>query len=366
MKMIQEKLLRSAFALAITVISIVCLSRCDARSAGRSEKEGTEITDLVLIYHGSTHRPDWNVNQMRPYIYTGGEDGFDWLFDGFLFLEIFDRLERFEWDPGFGYDTASREQWEWLLDRYFGEGKGPDALESVIDSLSLAGKVPLRPRRVVISIPCPVSGFTEWGEINGKKMDFNKPEDQITVACWFIDRALEKWKEKDYRHIELDGFYWVHEAAGKDYAIIPEVKEYLRKKKMKLYWIPYWNADKADQWASLGFDCAYQQPNYFFSKDIPFQRLDDACIFGKQHGMGMEMEFDNNVANTEIRGRFYDYINAFESHGVWLERKVAYYEGGGAWMKMSESDDPEMRKMVEQMSGIIIARQKKADREYGK
>jgi Domain of unknown function (DUF4855) len=135
---------------------------------------------------------------------------------------------------------------------------------------------------------------------------------------------------------------------------------------MKLYWIPYWKAERADQWASLGFDYAYQQPNYFFSRDIPFQRLDDACIFGKQNAMGMEMEFDNNVTKPEIRNRFYDYINSFESNGVWTEKKVAYYEGGGAWLKMSQSDDPEMKKMTARLSAIIIGRQEKADKEYKK
>lgn len=352
--------------LATFIISIVYASRCVAQDARCSLGKGTEISDLVLIYHGSSHRPDWNVNEMRPYVYKSDEKSFNWLFDGFLFLEIFDRIRRYEWDPGFGYTTAGKEQWEWLLDRYFGEGKGPDALESILDSLLLAGKVPLRPRRVVISIPCPVSGFAGWGEINGKKLDFGKPEDQISAACWFIERVMERWKGKNYRHIRLDGFYWVHEAAGKDYAIIPEVKKYLNDIGMKLYWIPYWNAERADQWASLGFDCAWQQPNYFFNKDIPYQRLDDACIFGSKHGMGMEMEFDNNVSKPEIRHRFYDYINAFESHGVWAERRVAYYEGGGAWLKMSQSSDQEMRKMFEKLSQVIIGRQVKADLECRK
>ncbi len=361
-----KRLFTGVIYLATFVMSIIYLPGCADRDVNSKMKNGTEISDLVLIYHGSTHRPDWNVNEMRPYIFRNEGGDFHWLFDGFLFLEIFDRIERYEWDPGFGYTTASREQWEWLLDRYFGESKGPDALESILDSLSKQGKKPLRPRRVVFSIPCPVSGFTDWGEINGKIMDFNKPEDQIAAACWFTDRVLEKWEEKGYKHIHLDGFYWVHEAAGKDFAIIPEVKEYIKKKEMRLYWIPYWNAERADQWALLGFDCAYQQPNYFFNKDIPYQRLDDACIFGKQHDMGMEMEFDNNVVNPEIHGRFYDYISAFETHGVWSERKVAYYEGGGAWMKMSQSDDPEMEKMVAKLAEIIKDRQEKADREHMK
>jgi len=42
--------------------------------------------------------------------------------------------------------------------------------------------------------------------------------------------------------------------------------------------------------------------------------------------------------------------------------KVAYYEGGGAWLKMSKSNKTEMKKMVDTLSGIIIVRQEKADK----
>jgi hypothetical protein len=325
-------------------------------------KKAVDISDLVLIYHGSTHRLDWNVNELKPYVYTEGETGFHWLFDGFLFLEIFDNIQGYEWDPGFKFKTAAKEQWEWLLDRYFGNGKGPDALEAVLDSLSGKGKIPLRPRRVVISIPCPVQGFTEWGIINNRKMDFNKAEDQIAAASWFIDKVIERWNSRNYKHIQLDGFYWVHEAAGKDFGIIPEVKKYLMGKDMKLYWIPYWNAERADQWMSLGFDLAYQQPNYFFSTKVPYQRLDDACRFAEKNGLGMEMEFDNNVIKPEYKARYYDYIKSFEANGVWATRRVAYYEGGGAWLKMSLSNDPEMKNMVKTLSGIIVTRQEKADK----
>jgi hypothetical protein len=324
--------------------------------------KGAEISDLVLIYHGSTHRPAWNINELKPYVYTENGTGFHWLFDGFLFLEIFDNIKGYEWDPGFKFKTAAKDQWEWLLDRYFGKDKGPDALETILDSLSGKGKTPVRIRKVVISIPCPVQGFTEWGELDGRKMDFNKAEDQITAACWFIDKTMDIWGKKKYRHIQLDGFYWVHEAAGKDYAIIPEVKKYLKEKDMKLYWIPYWNAERAGQWSSLGFDLAYQQPNYFFNTEIPYQRLDDACRFAGMHGLGMEMEFDNNVAKPEFRTRYYDYIKSYEANGVWASSKVAYYEGGGAWLKMSKSSDPEMKKMAETLSDIIVKRQEKADK----
>ena len=355
-----ESMIFLLFAAAL----IISGTNCTAQPVDAGYRTGTDISDLVLIYHGSTHRPEWNSTQLKPYVYQNSDKGFHWMFDGFLFLEIFDKNRKIEWDPGFGHNTADKKEWEWLSDRYFSKGKGPDALESVLDSLALKDIKPLRKRKVVISIPDPVAGFTDWGEIDGRKLDFNNPSDQVTAACWFIDRILKMWEGKNYRHIQLDGFYWVHEAAGKDYQIIPEVKRYLLAKSMRLYWIPYWKAERSDIWKELGFDCAYQQPNYFFNKELSAERLNDACNFGKLHGMGMEMEFDNNVINPEGRKKYYEYISAFETNGVWEERQVAYYEGGGAWLKISQSTDPEMKKMADRLSSIVIKRQEMADMKF--
>lgn len=72
-------------------------------------KYEADISDLVLIYHGSTHRLAWDENEIRPYIYTENQTGFHWLFDGFIFLEIFDNIRGYEWDPGFKFKTAAKD-----------------------------------------------------------------------------------------------------------------------------------------------------------------------------------------------------------------------------------------------------------------
>ena len=321
------------------------------------------VSDLMLIYHGATQRPAWTTNQLKPYLYREKSGKTEWLFDGFLFLEIFDSVEKYDYDPGFGNKTAGKEQWEWLLNRYFAKQKGPDALEALLDSLAKKGKKPVRPRQVIISIPCPVNGFTDWGELNGKNLDFNNTDDQLKAACWFIDEVLKKWNEKNYQHIKLGGFYWVHEDAVQSDEAIPFVKKYLEAKNYELFWIPYWGAKGKGEWEKLGFDFAWQQPNYFFETDIPKQRLADACSFAKEHQMGLEMEFDERVTKPEFRARFYDYVNAFKENNVWKRYPVAYYEGGGAWMQMVNSNDPEMKKMVDTLGNLVVERQTRADKE---
>lgn len=80
--------------------------------------------------------------------------------------------------------------------------------------------------------------------------------------------------------------------------------------------------------------------------------------------MGLEMEFDERIVKPEFRIRFYDYINSFSETGVWKLLPIAYYEGGGAWLQMAKSNDPEMKKMLHTLSNIIVERQTKADRSY--
>ena len=355
---------RSILLLIIFLTSILSSGIFAADRSKSRKSETPPISDMVLIYHGGTQRPAWDVDQLRPYLYRQNSGNLEWLFDGFLFLEIFDNIKNYEYDPGFGHKTAGKEQWEWLLNRYFGEQKGPDALESLLDSLSKKGKNPVRKRQVVLSIPCPVNGFTEWGELNGKKLNFNNPDDQVQAACWFIDEALKHWKKKNYKHIQLNGFYWVHEDADQSDAAIPIVKKYLKAKNYKFFWIPYWGAKGKGEGERLGFDFAWQQPNYFFATDIPKQQLTDACTFAKTHQMGLEMEFDERVAQPEFRARFYYYINVFKENNVWKLSSVAYYEGGGAWMQMAKSDDAEMTKMFDTLGNIIVERQTNADKKH--
>ena len=331
-------------------------------ASAKSKSETPPVSDMVLIYHGASQRLAWTSEQLKPYLYRENSGKVEWLFDGFLFLEIFDSIEKYEYDPGFKYKTAGKEQWEWLLNRYFGQQKGPDALDALLDSLSQKGIKPVRQRQVVLSIPCPVAGFTEWGELDGKKLNFKKPGDQLQAARWFIDLALKKWKEKKYKHIQLKGFYWVHEAADQSDEAILSVKKYLETKNYQLLWIPYWDAKGKGEWEKLGFDFAWQQPNYFFTTTIPKQRLNDACAFAAKHQMGLEMEFDERVAIPEFRNRFYDYVNSFTENNVWKRSPVAYYEGGGAWLQMTRSNDPEMKKMVDVLGNIIVERQIRADK----
>lgn len=324
-------------------------------------QSNNKIKDLVLIYDGSTHRLPWTTDRIKPYIYRANNGKFDWLFDGYLFLEIFDTKRNIAYDPGFKYNAAARSDFQSILDTYFNPTTSFGALESVLDSLAKEGKIAQRKRKVVIGIVVPRKDFAEWGAVNNKTLDFKSMNDIATAVQWYIDESLKMWKKADYKHLELGGFYWVSEEAGIYQDAIKTTGRYLDKIGLPFYWIPYYNAPGAAKWKENGFTYAYYQPNYFFSLKIPYGRLADACSFARKNGLSMEMEFDDNIiSDTAFRKRFDDYVKVFTEQHAW-DSPVAYYEGGGAWEMMSRSKDAEIKKRFELFGDIIAKRQREAD-----
>ncbi|MCF3108673.1 DUF4855 domain-containing protein [Niabella sp. CC-SYL272] len=318
--------------------------------------------DLALIYHGNGDRPEWNKDQLKPYVYRMQNGKLQWQFDGFLFLEITARIDGKFYDFGVA-PAAGKMQWQWLLDRTFADGKGPDALEEVMDGLAKQGYRAPYKRKVIISIPNPVYGDTAWGILKGKKLDFKNNDDRIAASKWYMDQVLQIWNTKNYKYLDFAGFYWLSESV--DYAsdadVMKATSTYVRDKKKDFYWIPYYGAGRARDWRALGLDIAHQQPNYFFDLKSPYTILTGGISFAQQHQMALEMEFDDRLATDKgYMGKFYDYLNEYAKQGIFDTKPVAYYEGGGAWLRMSLNKDTAVQRAFNTL-GDILARRKEKD-----
>ena len=323
-------------------------------------KQDLTIRDMVLIYDGGAHRSiKWDKEHFAPYVSLENEDGTkDWLFDGFLFLEIHDGTRGF---ASYYKDLAARKvEWKKLIDNYFREGNAIMALNSQIsDVLESSGtKMPTK-RKVVITVPEPIPNQTDWGEIDGKAMDFSKKEDRLEACKWFIDYALESFEKANPENLELAGFYWVAEEATNSRDLVKHVADYTKMHGRRLYWIPYFNSDGYNEWEELGFDQAFYQPNYFFNEDRPISQIVKACENAMKYGMSMEMEFDDRALAKNGWGyRMRDYIRIFDQHGVWDKMEVAYYQGGDAFYKLYHSDKAEDNELYMLLAKIIAKRQK--------
>jgi hypothetical protein len=101
-----------------------------------------ESVDIVLLYHGDKSRLEWNPDQIEHYVYRKNEDKVDWLFDGFLFVEFHMDINGTDFDFEVDHNhrtSAKKTEWEYLLNKTFAEGHGPDALEKVLDDLAKKG-----------------------------------------------------------------------------------------------------------------------------------------------------------------------------------------------------------------------------------
>jgi hypothetical protein len=242
-------------------------------------------------------------------------------------------------------------------------------LNQLLEALAAEGHKPIRKRRVVIALPTPLTGSdpnrivisSDWGELNGKRLDFKQAEDRLKAAQWYVDEVMKRWEQRHYRHLELAGFYWLFERAWKVHHT-QQISQYIHSRGSRLYWIPSWPQGRRE-WQQYGFDFVYQQPNYFFHrKPTLFSRLEEACLFAESCGTSMEMEFNLDLlAKPAFLSYFDEYLQAYEKHQVWDKRPVAYYEGAGAWFEMAKSEDPAVRSRFKALGDIVVKRQEQAD-----
>lgn len=319
----------------------------------------SEVRDLALIYQGGVHRWEWNEQQIEPYVTHRFADGTeDWLFDGFLFLEFKDGRGR-QFSPGYDKENATRSDWEWYADRLFDSECSLHALDKVIGAKKRTLGDPGFRHKVVLTLMVPIAGQTDWGEIDGVKMDFTEPEHRAAAVRWFADLLAGRFADEKFENIDLYGFYWIDEdmVAGRD--ILPDLSAYIHGKELKFVWIPYFKAPGHEHWRSLGFDIAYHQPNHFFSDDIPDRRLDEAIDTAVSCGMAMEFECDERALSQHAdcaADRMTAYMDAFERRGVFESSPLAYYTGSHLLTDFVRSPSLENDALADRLARYIVGR----------
>lgn len=328
-------------------------------AAAQGYQTADDVQDLALIYQGGSHRLDWTVDEFRPYVVHEYADGTkDWLFDGFLFLEFKNGSGR-HYTVGYEKLNARKGEWAWLLDRIFEEGKSLSALDACITEAAGELGKPGFKHQIVLGLPEAIRDQKDWGELDGRTLDFSKEEDQLAATRWYIDELVKRFKAAKYKNLELSGFYWVAETNNYCGELTVPISDYIHSLGKLFYWIPYWQSKGAEDWKALGFDVAYQQPNHFFNHSIPDSRLDDACAFARAHGMAMEFEFDEK-ATADRENSSYDrmkaYIDHFEKNDVFNTSALAYYCGNRGVLTLHESKNPKDHALMDRLARLIQMR----------
>lgn len=321
-----------------------------------------EVKDMALIYQGGTQRPDWVEYQLDPYVIHTFADGHkEWFFESYLFFE-FKNGWTVSFAPGYADTPSQKKDWDWLLGRVFAKDKGLAALDNCIERNKAELGEPGFRHKIVLGIPSAHPHQTNWGMIDGKSMDFGKPEDRIAVEKWYIGQLLERFAVANYKNIDLVGFYWIEEHDSHSNGILKDISNYIHSKDKLFYWIPYWCAPGYNLWRSYGFDAAFLQPNHFFDSSIEDRRLEDACRAANKFNMGLEMEFDYRALHEQPDcqvSRLESYIDYFEQFEVFDKSSIAYYSGTRALLDMSLSSAIEDKLVLDRIAQHVSERRAK-------
>lgn len=327
-----------------------------------------KVRDLALIYQGGAHRIDWNVEEFLPYVthkFMNGDE--EWIFDGYLFLEFTSGTNGgHQFTNGYGQPNATKADWEWYLGRLFEKNKALDALDQAIErKKKVLGEPPFK-HKVALTCFVPIQNQTDWGELDGKALNFKRESDRTKAGVWFVDELVSRFEAGGYDNLELYGIYMICETAYEIESYTRNLKKHLEEKNLDFLWIPYFGASGAGSWKYYGFDIAYQQPNHFFDVKVPDSRLDQAIEFARASKMGLEFECDEN-ALSQVAGskqsRMKAYIDYFEKHGVWYDTPVAYYTGNHMFLDMVRQPSPQNMQILDRLCRFIVNRQKVAVKE---
>ncbi|MGH8024404.1 MAG: DUF4855 domain-containing protein [Limisphaerales bacterium] len=351
---------------AFSVLAFLCSALAlQADYFPLQQSDPSKPTDLMLIYQGGVQRPQWTVRRFAPYVtYVDPKTGKEqWLYDGFLFIEFQDGRGH-TYEEHSNLKPANKEQWAWLLRRNFAKNDGVPNLEKAVEAAVARIGRPVRRRQVVLTLPTPQPAQTDWGDLDGRPLDFHKKADRLAACNWYLDAALRQWKELAPKELDLAGFYWVAEQVPSPGEGLPDMARLAHARGKEFFWIPYWQPkSRLADWKSFGFDEAWLQPNYFFHPTLSTRRLQDACDFARAHGMGLEMEFDSRMITDPpvFEPRFHAYLDAFARNDVQERAAMAWYEGGGALYSLASSKNPKYRGDYDELARFVLKRQRAAD-----
>ena len=377
-----------------------------------SRSEVPTFADITLVTLGQ-HNPNppvWTKERFDSHVlYTDENGSRHWLFDAFLCIDGYDGKRGLCYSIANNRYSAVKESWEDLLDAWLGPDGAILRLEASVAAASAVLGEPHSPRYVVMSLPDPVmfqyfddktSSTTYWGELDGRRLDFSRIEDQEAAYRWYMDSCRERFNALNLKNIELAGFYILSEelpldpaffkAAGKPYGyadtwnweykrweqLVPWVSAYAHSCNEGLWWVPYHLAPGYRVWKELGFDCAFMQPNHYWdtADQHPMAKTVTAL---KQYRLGIELEFEytlvasvmadgrrgpdgsGNLIFTKddvpaLRGRLREYFSGYRESGLYGVQPIALYSGTDAMHQLSTSGDDGDREMYHELCHFII------------
>ena len=303
--------------------------------------------DVLLAYFCHENKSPITKDEFLPHVaYMENGEIKDTLFDGYLFLPyvafLYDKYKK---------RPLKKDKWQYYIDTQYIDGGNMDALEEAAKEVGEKLGMPDYKVKIYLSILYPVTEVSEFGEVDGKNLDFSKLEDRKAGLKWLIDEQYRRFLEKNYKHLELKGYYWFTEeinyADDQLLELLKYTTDYVRDMGLITTWIPYFHASGYNDWQNLGFDVVCYQPNYAFNQNVPDIRLFNAAATAKLHGMCIELEVGGTQPwNIE---RIKKYYAAGAITRYMQDAAHMYYQDGvpGIYYAAYKSEDPALHSVYD-------------------
>ena len=302
--------------------------------------EALGAKDVLLAYFCHENKAPITKDIFLPHVaYIENGEIKDTLFDGYLFLPyvafLYDKYKK---------RPLKKDKWQYYIDMQYIQDGNMDALDQAAAEVGEKLGMPDYKVKVYLSILYPVTEVNEFGEVDGRNLDFSKLEDRKAGLKWLIDEQYRRFVEKNYKHLELKGYYWFTEeinyADDQLLELLRYTTDYVRDMGLITTWIPYFHASGYNDWQNLGFDVVCYQPNYAFNQSVTDIRLFNAAATAKLHGMCIELEVGGTQPwNIE---RIKKYYAAGAITGYMKDAAHMYYQGGvpDVYYAAYKSEDP--------------------------
>lgn len=354
------------------IMSAACVVFAALFTAGASAEDLSEyktidatVRDLALIWQGGEHRIKWTQKEFEPYVTHKFADGREeWIFDGYLFLDACTNYIDGRWFDNIpNTERSTKADYIWYLDRLFKEDRALDALDKAIGEKKKILGDPGFKHKVALTCFEPIQGQKDWGELNGRALDFSKPQDRFDAEAWLIDEYVTRFNAAGYENIELYGIYMLTEDINGIESFTRKIAPHIKKYGLDFLWIPYFRAKGVETWAAQKFTTVYMQPNHYTQPSIPDSRLDEAVSIARRLKIGLEFEFDDlslSQRSPNLRSRMIAYMDKFEKLGVWYDMPVAHYSGYNAFLDMYRHPSDENAEVMDRLCQYIVNRKEKA------
>ena len=311
-------------------------------------KELDGVSDVIKIYNGYyAPHPEIGIlseEGLLPYVAylntSGNIQGT--MFDAVAFVPCHGdypsggRLVKTNGKPG-----AVMSDWELYFEHTFKEGQDVDALDKVVGRVY--GELGLEKKyKVFLTMPYPTVLDKPFGDIDGDGEEEYcvTLEDRTAIIKWFADKCINEFKAKGYENLELAGFYWLREEinysdSDHEAELAVAFNDYIKSKKLKTIFDPFYLSIGFDHWEELGFSSAVMQPNVAFTNKDYFEleMLGEFAQSIHNNHLGVEME-----TNEPSYFRGDDYLKAgynYESYLYYgaktgyMNSFKTYYQGAG-------------------------------------